>query len=136
MTDSMTREQRSRTMAAVHSANTSPELYVRRRLFANGFRYRLHAKRLAGKPDIVLPRFRTAVFVHGCFWHGHSCKRGRRPTTNVKFWNTKIDGNISRDERNRRTLKFAGWSTVVIWECRLKAGTDKLLNRLNALNGH
>jgi DNA mismatch endonuclease (patch repair protein) len=135
MADRVSREQRSRMMAAVHNANTSPELYVRRRLFANGFRYRLHQKYLAGRPDIVLARFRTVVFVHGCFWHGHSCRRAKRPTTNIEFWNTKIGGNIVRDRRNVLALKAAGWSTIVIWECQLELGTDKLLSRLNALKG-
>jgi DNA mismatch endonuclease (patch repair protein) len=121
-------------MAAVRSADTLPEIYVRKRLFAEGFRYRLHAKELVGKPDIVLPRFRTAVFVHGCFWHGHSCSRGKRPASNVEFWNAKIDGNLRRDRRNQLALKSAGWSPVVIWECRLKRATEALLRRLETLN--
>jgi DNA mismatch endonuclease (patch repair protein) len=121
-------------MAAVRGADTLPELYVRKKLFAEGFRYRLHAKELVGKPDIVLPRFRILVFVHGCFWHGHSCPRGRRPTSNVDFWNAKIDGNVRRDHHNRLALKAAGWSPVVIWECRLKTATETLLRRLRTLN--
>ena len=115
MTDRVSSEQRSRMMAAVRGTDTMPELYVRRQLFAAGFRFRLHAKALPGKPDIVLPRFRIAVFVHGCFWHGHSCARGRRPATNVQFWQAKIDGNIRRDRKNRADLKAAGWSVVVVW---------------------
>jgi DNA mismatch endonuclease (patch repair protein) len=97
MTDRVSPEQRSRMMAAVRGVDTLPEIYVRKRLFAAGFRYRLQAKELVGKPDIVLPRFRTVVFVHGCFWHGHSCSRGKRPASNVEFWNAKIDGNVRRD---------------------------------------
>jgi len=92
MTDRVSPEQRSRMMAAVRGSDTLPELYVRKRLFAAGFRFRIHASKLSGKPDIVLPRLRTAVFIHGCFWHGHSCPRGKRPGSNVEFWNAKIDG--------------------------------------------
>ena len=134
MADHVTSAQRSRMMAAVHGANTEPELYVRRQLFAAGFRFRLHAKDLAGKPDIVLPRFRTAVFVHGCFWHGHSCARGKRPTSNVEFWQKKIDGNIRRDRKNSAELKAAGWSAVVVWQCKLEGSTRALLRRLALLN--
>jgi DNA mismatch endonuclease (patch repair protein) len=121
-------------MAAVRGVDTLPEIYVRKRLFAAGFRYRLQAKELVGKPDIVLPRFRTVVFVHGCFWHGHSCSRGKRPASNVEFWNAKIDGNVRRDRKYRVVLKAGGWSTVVIWERRLKTETEALLRRLQTLN--
>lgn len=86
-------------MAAVRRADTAPELYVRRELFAAGFRYRLNARKLPGRPDIVLPRYKTVVFVHGCFWHGHACARGKRPQSNAEFWNAKIDGNMRRDRR-------------------------------------
>jgi DNA mismatch endonuclease, patch repair protein len=110
MTDRVSLEQRSRMMAAVRGADTSPELYVRKKLFAEGFRYRLYAKELVGKPDIVLPRFRLAVFVHGCFWHGHSCSRGKRPTSNVEFWNVKIDGNMRRDRH--KPVCFTGGRVV------------------------
>lgn len=134
MADKVSPEQRSRMMAAVRGADTVPEIYVRRKLFAEGFRFRLHAKDLAGKPDIVLPRFRMAVFVHGCFWHGHSCSRGKRPASNVDFWNSKLDANLRRDVHNRLLLKAAGWSAVVVWECRLAGGTERLLKRLRALN--
>lgn len=134
MTDRVSSEQRSRMMAAVRGTDTTPELYVRRQLFAAGFRFRLHAKALAGKPDMVLPRFRTAVFVHGCFWHGHSCARGKRPASNVEFWQAKIDGNIRRDRKNRDALKAAGWSVVVVWQCRLESATQALLERLKLLS--
>jgi len=123
MSDRVSSEQRSQMMAAVRGVNTLPELYVRRQLFAAGFRYRIHAKNLVGKPDIVLPRFRFVVFVYGCFWHGHCCSRGRRPSSNMEFWNAKIDGNIQRDRRTRAALRIAGWSTAVIWECRLESAT-------------
>jgi DNA mismatch endonuclease (patch repair protein) len=130
MADRVSTEMRSRMMAAVRGANTLPELYVRKKLFGEGFRYRLHVRELAGKPDIVLPRYRMAVFVHGCFWHGHSCPRGKRPSSNIEFWNAKIDGNVRRDRHNRILLKRAGWSSVVIWECRLEMATRALLRRL------
>ncbi len=136
MTDRVSQEQRSHMMAAVRGANTLPELFVRKQLFSAGFRYRLHAKELAGKPDIVLPRFRIAVFVHGCFWHGHTCSRGKRPTSNIEFWSTKIDGNVRRDRRNHGALKAAGWSVVVIWECRLEQATKTLLRRLGRLSAY
>jgi DNA mismatch endonuclease (patch repair protein) len=124
-------------MASVRNADTTPELHVRKQLFANGFRYRLHAKHLAGTPDMVLPRFRTVVFVHGCFWHGHSCPRGKRPASNVKFWNAKIDGNMRRDRRNQCRLKSEGWLPIVIWECKLRTATETLLTQLRAQNhGH
>lgn len=134
MADRVTSEQRSRMMAAVRGADTTPELYVRRQLFAAGFRFRLHAKSLAGTPDIVLPRFRTAVFVHGCFWHGHSCARGKRPASNVDFWQAKIEGNMRRDQHSRSALRAAGWSPVVIWQCRLESSTRALLKRLKMLS--
>lgn len=119
-------------MSAVRGKDTFPELFVRRKLHASGFRYRLHARNLPGKPDMVLTRYRTVVFVHGCFWHGHSCARGKRPSSNTKFWNTKIDATIQRDKSNQRKLKAAGWTPIIIWECRLEAGTDKLIRRLSS----
>lgn len=116
-------------MAAVHGAHTQPELFVRKRLFAAGYRFRLHP-RLPGKPDIVLPAFRTAVFANGCFWHGHLCRRGQRPRTNRDFWNRKIDGNIRRDRESLRALRALGWRCAVIWQCQLERGTERLLRRL------
>jgi DNA mismatch endonuclease (patch repair protein) len=83
----------------------------------------------------VLPRFRVAVFVHGCFWHGHACSRGKRPTSNVEFWNSKIDRNIQRDQQAQRFLKASGWFPVIIWGCRLQSGTERLLKHLKAMRG-
>lgn len=117
-------------MAAVKGKDTKPEMYVRRCLFAKGFRFRLHPANLPGRPDIVLPRFRMAVLVNGCFWHGHSCPRGRRPSSNADFWNSKIDANIARDRRNVALLRDAGWRVMVIWECTAKRAADILLRRL------
>lgn len=119
-------------MAAVRGTDTAPELYVRRALFAAGFRFRLHVAGLPGRPDIVLPRYRLAVFVHGCFWHGHSCARGKRPASNTTFWNAKLDANIRRDKRDRAALKSAGWRSVVIWQCELERASSRLVRRLRA----
>jgi len=116
MTDKVGSEQRSRVMAAVRGTDTAPELYVRRQLFTAGFRFRLHAKALAGRPDIVLPRFRTAVFVHGCFWHGHSCVRGKRPTSNVEFWRAKIDGSDGQAGKAQRACGCAEGGAGVGYE--------------------
>lgn len=95
-----------------------------------GFRYRLHDVKLPGKPDLAFPRFRVAVFVHGCFWHGHDCPRGRRPSSNVDFWNGKLDRNLARDREKQAALKASGWTVVVIWECRLQEDTRALTERL------
>lgn len=113
-------------MAAVRGRDTKPEWAVRVLLFAAGYRYRLHRRDLPGSPDIVLPRYRVAVFVHGCFWHGHDCARGRRPTSNVDFWTAKLNGNIERDKRNQAALKSAGWRVIVIWACRIDKDYRKL----------
>lgn len=135
MTDRVNAAARSKMMAAVRGADTAPELFVRKALFRAGFRFRLHAKGLPGKPDIVLPKHKTVVFVHGCFWHGHRCRRGKRPATNQDFWNTKIDGNIRRDRRDRSRLTALGWRTVVIWQCNLERSTDRLLQLLKEASG-
>ena len=118
-------------MSAVRGKNTAPERAVRAALFAAGYRYRLHRKDLAGSPDIVLPRHRLAVFVHGCFWHGHECPKGRRPTSNVDFWNPKLDRNMARDRNNRTRLEAVGWKVVVVWECDVPQGIAALLETLD-----
>ncbi len=119
--DKMTREQRHRCMAAIHSHGTKPELTVRRFLFSQGFRYRLCNPRLPGHPDLVLRKYRTAIFVNGCFWHGHEgCKYFRLPKTNVEFWQTKIERNAQRDAVERRALALMGWHCITVWECQLK----------------
>mgnify|MGYP002079084097 CR=1 FL=1 len=133
MPDRISKEARSANMAAVRGRDTKPERIVRSRLFRAGFRYRLHERKLPGAPDVVLPRYRTAVFVHGCFWHGHDCPRGRRPNTNQEFWNVKIDANAARDRRNRTALEGLGWTVYTLWTCRLEADLEHLLNSLKAL---
>ena len=117
-------------MAAVRGRDTKPEIAVRSKLFHEGYRFRLHRRDLPGCPDIILLRFHTAVFVHGCFWHGHSCRRGKLPDTNKEFWAAKIQGNIRRDKANLTTLQEKGWSVFVIWACELKTGTETLLQHL------
>ena len=120
MADVFDVEKRSAVMALIKGRNTKPEILVRQMLHRLGFRFRLHRKDLPGTPDIVLPKYRTAIFVSGCFWHGHDCPRGKRPADNADFWNTKIDKNIQRDERTRKELEGLGWRVLVIWTCSLK----------------
>lgn len=107
-------------MRAVRGANTGPELAVRRLVHAMGYRFRLHRRDLPGKPDIVLPRHRKVIFVHGCFWHRHTCKRGTMPATRRTFWERKLEGNRVRDQRNFRKLRRDGWKVLVVWECWCK----------------
>jgi len=121
MVDTHSREKRSRIMAAVHSKNTSIELLVRRYLWANGIRYRLHLANLPGKPDIVIPRCKIAIFVHGCFWHGHEgCSLGRLPKTRVEYWKEKIDKNKIRDLQVIDRLESDGWRCITVWHCQLR----------------
>jgi DNA mismatch endonuclease (patch repair protein) len=107
-------------MSGVKSKNTLPELKVRKFLFNKGFRYRLHSKKLPGKPDLTLTKYKTTVFINGCFWHGHGCKKSKLPSTNVEFWNKKINGNIERDKKVYKELENLGWKVLLIWECDLK----------------
>ena len=131
MPDTVSKAKRSLIMSRVRSRDTTPELAVRRALHAAGYRYRLHRKDLPGNPDIVLPKYRTAVQVHGCFWHGHQCRRGNRlPSTNTEYWQAKIQRNRDRDNRVCRSLTEAGWRVFTIWECELEAGTRQLLSVL------
>ena len=133
MTDHLTKEARSSLMSRVRGRDTAAERYVRKLLWGAGFRYRLNVRALPGTPDLVLRRHKTVVFVQGCFWHGHDCRKGRRrPTSNTSFWNQKLDGNVARDARNRARLEDLGWTVLVVWECCLKEDTAALLVRLNA----
>ena len=121
MTDTRTKEQRSRIMTAVHSKDTSIELLVRRYLWSNGIRYRLHPGNLPGKPDIVIPNRKIAIFVHGCFWHGHeNCSLGRLPKTRVEYWRDKIEKNKIRDHRVVEKLEGEGWRCITVWHCQLR----------------
>ena len=129
--DVHTREQRSSNMAAIRSANTRPEMRVRSALHQLGFRFRLHRKDLPGRPDIVLPKHRTAVFVHGCFWHCHRCKYGSVvPATRAEFWAEKRGGNVARDRRNAAALRKLGWRVLVLWECEVRT-EEAALARVN-----
>jgi DNA mismatch endonuclease (patch repair protein) len=114
------KQKRSDIMSHISGKETKPEILVRKFLFANGFRFRKNVKDLSGKPDIVLPKYKTVIFIHGCFWHGHTCKRGALPTTNFEFWKTKIGGNIERDKRDMFELEKQGWHVIVIWQCEIK----------------
>lgn len=113
---------RSRNMAAIRGRDTKPEILIRKGLFAAGFRYRLHDRRLPGRPDLVLPKYRAVIFINGCFWHGHDCPMFRWPETREEFWREKIRGNIARDQRNHKAVDAMGWRRAVIWECALKGG--------------
>ena len=123
-------EHRSQLMARIHARNTSCELLMRKHLFSLGYRYRLHSKRLLGTPDIVLPKYKTVIFIHGCFWHGHSdCPIFREPKSNMTFWRKKILANSVRDAKVIGKLEMDGWKVIVVWECELrrKSVRDKTL---------
>ena len=121
MTDHLTPSHRSWNMAQIHSSDTKPEKIVRSMLFAAGFRFRINRKDLPGKPDIVLPKFKTVIFIHGCFWHRHKgCGDASMPKSNTDFWRNKFEANVKRDERVGGELKVLGWKVVTIWECQVK----------------
>jgi DNA mismatch endonuclease, patch repair protein len=117
-------------MRNVATRDTDAEMTVRRMLHARGFRFSVQRADLPGRPDIVLAKYGTVVFVHGCFWHGHDCKRGARPKTNRGFWREKIEGNRARDRRAVAALRRAGWSVAIIWGCRIAPATKRLIARL------
>ena len=119
--DTITKEQRSRNMAAIHSVNTIPEIYLRELLFSKGYRYSINFKKLPGHPDIYLRKYNTAVFIHGCFWHRHEgCKYSSTPKSKVEYWNKKFEMNINRDRVVKEELKNANVKCLVIWECSIK----------------
>ncbi len=112
-------------MAGIKGTDTQPELAVRRRLFAAGFRYRLHARGIPGRPDLVFPRYKAVVFVHGCFWHRHhGCRYATTPSTRPEFWATKFAANVERDKRKTNELLEIGWRVAIVWECSLRGGGD------------
>src|SRR5665647_424469 len=132
MADVHSKEIRSYNMSMIKGKNTKPELLVRQFLHANGYRYKLHDKSLPGTPDIVLPKYKTVIFVHGCFWHGHkNCKYFVIPKTRTEWWLNKINGNIANDEKAAKALKKEGWRIITIWECGLKP--SKVNKSLTAL---
>ena len=120
MADNHSPEVRSRNMAQIRSTNTKPELVVRKYLFSKGLRYRVNVKTLPGKPDLVFPKYKTVVFVNGCFWHKHDCGRFRWPYSNQEYWEKNIARNIERDQLNYEELRNLGWKVIVVWECELK----------------
>ena len=129
--DNHTPEQRHFNMSRIANKNTKPEEKVKKYLFSQGFRYRKNDKRYPGKPDIVLPKYHTIIFVNGCFWHMHGCSRSRLPRTNQEYWKPKIERNIQRDAENQQKLEADGWKVIVVWECELKKRTaEERLSRL------
>lgn len=121
MTDIKTKEERSRNMAAIKGKDTKPEMIVRKYLFSRGLRFRVQVRKLSGNPDIVLPKYKTVIFVNGCFWHGHEgCRYFRLPKSNIEFWEKKIERNVARDVHNEAELKALGWRVVRVWECEIK----------------
>lgn len=136
MPDNRTKEQRSYNMSRIRSENTKPEIVVRRFLYAHGIRFRIHVKAIPGKPDIVIRKFRSLIFVNGCFWHGHeSCKFAKMPASNSFFWLTKLSSNKRRDFQNISFLKREGWNVFVVWECELNSDRmeEVLMNLLAEL---
>ncbi len=135
MVDRVSPQKRSEIMRSIRSANTRPELLVRKVLFRNGFRYRLYDRTLPGTPDIVLPKYKFVVFVHGCFWHAHNCKIGsarKLPTSNSEYWSRKIRGNVVRFSRDRRRLRKMGWKIAVVWECEAMQEV-RMIGKLSSL---
>ena len=134
MPDVVDQETRSRMMSGIRGKDTRPELAIRRALHAKGFRFRLHASDIPGKPDLVLPKFHAAIFVNGCFWHRHDCHLFRMPSTRTEFWSEKIERNVCRDELVREQLQDAGWRFLIVWECALKGrtrlGIDEVITRI------
>ena len=121
MVDNLTREQRKKAMSSVRQQDTKPEKQVRSILHKLGFRFRKNVSSIIGKPDIVLPKYKTIIFVHGCFWHQHkNCRKSIRPTSNIEFWNNKLDKNIKRDKQTLSELKSLGWNVLTVWTCEMK----------------
>ncbi len=128
MVDHLTKEKRSWNMSRIRSKNTEPEITVRKLLHNAGYRFRLHGKDLPGKPDIILPKYKTVIFVHGCFWHRHTnCVDATTPKSRTEFWNNKFAMNVKRDQKVKQLLKSEGWKVIVIWECQTD---NKNLNKL------
>lgn len=125
--DTMTKEQRHRNMSHIKSKNTSLEILVRKRLFRDGFRYRINVSNLPGKPDIVLPKYHTVIFVNGCFWHRHNCKLATMPKTHTDFWKRKFEQNVKNDLANHKKLRNLGWHVIILWECEIKEDFEQLI---------
>lgn len=133
MSDVLTKEQRHLNMSHIHGKDTKPEEIIRKYLFSRGYRYRKNDSRYPGKPDVVLPKYHTAIFAHGCFWHRHpGCRYATTPATNSEFWQKKFGQNVARDKKVQERLKADGWKVIVVWECELsrKADCEERLQRL------
>ncbi|WP_124354863.1 very short patch repair endonuclease [Pseudomonas chlororaphis] len=125
MTDVVNAAKRSLMMSGIQGKNTSPELQIRQALHARGFRFRIHAKHLPGKPDLLLPKYKAVIFVHGCFWHGHNCRYFKVPQTRTEFWVEKIEKNQTRDKAQIAALRTLGWRVLIVWECAVRAMTKQ-----------
>lgn len=139
MSDKLTKEQRSWNMSRIKGKDTRIEVAVRKRLFSYGYRYRKNDAKLPGKPDIVLPKYKTVIFIHGCFWHLHpGCKNARLPKSNTEFWETKLNHNVANDIKIRQLLEEYGWHVITIWECEIEKSlelvTQKIISELNHNN--
>ena len=134
--DFLSTEARSRVMSSIRSRNTRPEMRVRKVVWSEGYRYRLHVRGLPGTPDLVLSRYRIAVFVHGCFWHQHGCAKTKRPSSNREYWDRKLNRNIARDANDRIRLEEMGWTVKTVWECSLEGDTKILLSELKEKREH
>ena len=132
MSDIFSQTKRSDIMSKISSKDTKPEILVRKFLFSQGFRYRINVRTLPGKPDIVLPKYKIAIFVHGCFWHGHDCKKGKLPSSKIDFWKNKILKNKLRDNENQAQLALLSWKVIVIWQCEISK-IDKKIETFNKL---
>lgn len=128
--DNLSKKDRSLNMSHIKGKNTSLEILVRKKLFADGFRYKKNDSSLPGKPDIVLPKYHTVIFVNGCFWHRHNCKLATIPKTNTEYWINKFKKNEENDEKNYRLLRNYGWHVIVVWECEIKEDVDKLIKSI------
>jgi DNA mismatch endonuclease (patch repair protein) len=125
------KKKRSEVMSRIRSKDTKPERILRSALHKQGYRFRIHRKDLPGKPDIVLAKYQTVIFVHGCFWHYHSsCREGRIPNTNSKFWKEKLSKTVERDKRHQKALRDLGWQVMVFWECEVENTLEKVLNEI------
>lgn len=133
MADVVSKRKRSAIMSKVPQRDSKQELMVRRFLFSKGFRFRKNVKKLSGSPDVVLPKYKTVIFIHGCFWHGHeNCKYSKLPTSNTEYWHEKIRQNLNRDNRNTSLLESEGWRVIIVWQCELKNNSSANV-RLNKL---
>jgi DNA mismatch endonuclease (patch repair protein) len=128
--DNVDTKTRSKMMSNIKSKNTKPEVIIRKKLFARGYRYSLHSKKLGGKPDIVLKKYNAVIFIHGCFWHMHDCSLFVLPKTRTEFWKSKFTGNKIRDEKNISTLRENGWRVGIVWECSVKGKKELELNQI------